>query len=201
MLRSFYLAGLFGSILLMVWLAGFVMFMLLIFSMGSPAPGIRADAAIILTGGGKRIDAGLELLAEKRVDQVFVSGVHQAVRLEELLLLSPYHEKQDFPKDKITLGRKATDTIENASEAIGWIRDQNIKSAVLVTASYHMPRALYEFHLRDLDIEVTPYSVTPEGFTPLKGRFWVLGMTEYNKLIVRWLRSQIKLPSDRSTTR
>ena len=44
----------------------------------------------------------------------------------------------------MTLGRQATSTRGNALETAAWARDHDIHTLIVVTAYYHMPRALTE---------------------------------------------------------
>ena len=64
-------------------------------------------------------------------------------------------------ENKIELGRKAKNTIENAIETEEWIRKNNIKSIRLVTSSYHIPRSMQEFIIyvtmgNDLEVILNP---------------------------------------------
>ncbi|PIR31760.1 MAG: hypothetical protein COV36_07030, partial [Alphaproteobacteria bacterium CG11_big_fil_rev_8_21_14_0_20_44_7] len=124
--------------LLGLWLGG-----LLAFYERIPAQeadiSIDADAIIVLTGGDKRIEEGAKLLSRNKTIEMLITGVGKEVRLEELL--------QNVPEvaNSVTLGRRAKTTIGNAIEAQEWVESKNINSIILVTANYHMPRALLVF--------------------------------------------------------
>ena len=98
---------------------------------------VKADGIVALTGGSGRIEYGIELLANGRGKALFISGVHEKVGLRDILGI--------ISLDKITLGHEATNTIGNAEESTNWIKKRRMKSVLLVTADYHMPRALTEF--------------------------------------------------------
>src|SRR6185312_8378896 len=57
------------------------------------------------------------------------------------------------------LGYAAEDTRRNADEAAEWTREHNFNSLIVVTARYHMPRALREFADAMPDITLIPYPV------------------------------------------
>lgn len=183
--RSLYTLAMIGIIALTLWAFGYLLFSALVFSLNTSLPPAKADAAIILTGGGQRIGSGLDLLEQGIVPRIFISGVHPDATLTEVLV------KQDKPLPRrlhsaITMGQEATDTISNATEASQWMQQEGIKTAILVTATYHMPRALYEFRMAAPDVHLIPYAVQPRDYAPDKKRFWWLGWTEYNKLLARW---------------
>ena len=194
MTRTIYLLGLMGSFMALLWGVGYLLFMLVIFSLDSPLLPPRADAAIILTGGSKRIQSGLELLEKGIVPQIFISGVNPDVKLEELLAEHNPRFAEDL-KDQVTLGKQAYNTESNATEAADWMKLHKIKHAILVTATYHMPRALYEFHALAPELQLSPAAVVPEKYSPQYRHFWWLGLKEYNKLIVRWTRNALQIKS------
>ena len=51
------------------------------------------------------------------------------------------------------------DTSGNAEEAAAWARGHHFKSLIIVTASYHMPRSLREFHATMPQVKLIPYAV------------------------------------------
>ena len=75
--------------------------------------------------------------------------------------------------------------ITNAREASEWIRQNNISSICLVTADYHLPRAIMEFNNLMPDLQISPYAV--------KAQTWRLpfAFAEYNKTIWRWLNLRL----------
>lgn len=191
MRQTLYLMGLLGSVAVLMWTLGYILFMLVVFSLSSPLLPPKADAAIILTGGSKRIQSGFELLENGIVPQIFISGVHPDVKLDELL--AQYDQKLNATMQQhITLGKRAIDTETNAAEAVDWVKKHDIKHIVLVTATYHMPRALYEFHALAPDLKISPSAVVPPKYSPQFRHFWWLGVKEYNKLLVRWTRNALQ---------
>ena len=189
-------------LLVVGWIIGLVAFVARI-----PAPDevaeAAADAAVVLTGGGGRLETGLALLGEGRARKLFVSGVHADVDVAALLASLPAGSAPALDRATvaccISLGHEAADTKENAEETAAWIRAEHFASLSLVTADYHMPRSLLEFHRAMPEIRIQPYPVFPEqlrrdGWWRWPGTTSLL-IREYNKYLVALARG-IALPSD-----
>ncbi|MEJ1975720.1 MAG: YdcF family protein [Acetobacteraceae bacterium] len=63
----------------------------------------------------------------------------------------------------ITLGHLAKSTLGNAEETATWAREHGIRSLIVVTAGYHMPRALLEMSRTMPDVTFYPAPVQPPG--------------------------------------
>lgn len=168
------------------WALGFVLFTRYINSFDIDT-NTKTDAIIVLTGGRNRISEGIKLLNENLADKLFISGVPENISIGQI-------EKQAKIKaddeNKIELGRKAKNTIENAIETEEWIKKNNIKSIRLVTSSYHIPRSLQEFIVyvtmgNDLEVVLNPIYSPNVNHKWWKswGTFRLL-MMEYNKFLI-----------------
>ncbi|NKB19392.1 MAG: YdcF family protein [Alphaproteobacteria bacterium] len=122
----------------------------------------KTDAIIVLTGGTGRLEAGLQLLADGYAKLLFVSGVARGVDVQALLKL--VRRKPDDFACCIAVGYRADSTAGNAIETTQWIKKNKLSSLRLVTASYHMPRSLYEFRKVMPSIKIVPHSVFPPQF-------------------------------------
>jgi len=125
----------------------------------------HTDAIVVLTGGGERIPTGLSLLEAGKAERLFVSGVHRGVDVAELLKIDRAGTGSP-PLDpavaaRIDLGDTAGDTFGNSVESVAWMRANHFKSMRLVTADYHMPRALIEFRMEAPDLVIDPNPVRP----------------------------------------
>lgn len=127
-----------------------------------PDAGERTDAIVVLTGGAGRLSEGLKLLAERRGEKLFVSGVYRGIDVDALLQLA--RQKPDDVACCITIGYAADNTAGNARETAEWMRSADNRSLRLVTANYHMPRSLLEFRRALPDIRIVPHPVFPEAF-------------------------------------
>ena len=124
----------------------------------SPAGEIAAaDGIVVLTGGPDRINEAYRLLEDKKGRRLLITGVHPEVGATSLKHIVPGEsEKFDCCVD---IGRQAADTIGNANETADWVRRHRYRSIILVTSSYHLPRALVELKRTIPKIKVTPYPV------------------------------------------
>lgn len=153
-------------------------------------PTRRTDAIVVLTGGSDRVHRGIELLADKRADKLFISGVYRGVDVQELLRVS-----RSSPANLaccIVLGYEADSTRGNATETAEWMRAEGLTSLRLVTAAYHMPRSLLEFRRVMPEIEIVPHPVFPANFKRNDWWRWpgsaALIASEYSKYLIALLR-------------
>lgn len=172
--------------LTLFWALGWMWFAASVVSMKAHNPEMPTDAIIVLTGGEKRVNTGLDLLADGKGKKLFISGVNSKVKPEELVALwKGDHEKVLCC---ITLGYEAEDTSSNASESQEWIKKNNIHSITLVTSNYHMARSSLIFKQAMPDIQIYKHPVVPVDFEPWGKSFWVLTLQEYTKFLAMWLR-------------
>jgi uncharacterized SAM-binding protein YcdF (DUF218 family) len=151
------------------------------------------DAIVVLTGGGDRISTGIALLEAGKAQRLFVSGVNNRVDIAALLKVGRTAGAPPSPDlaSRIDLGHTAGDTFGNAEETADWMQEHRYKTMRLVTADYHMRRALIEFRMAAPDIEILPNPVHPAmgddaAWWRSRAKFGLLS-GEYGKyLIVRW---------------
>ena len=152
----------------------------------------RTDVAVVLTGGSLRLQHGFDLLREGMVEKLFISGVARGASLQEVVQEIKNTAAVDSITPKVTLGYEANDTQGNAEETARWLQREHIKSLRLVTANYHMPRAVAEFRASAPEVEIIPDPVLPEHFR--REDWWRypgtirLIFSEYHKYIARRLQ-------------
>lgn len=143
----------------LVWFGG-----LLWYAVGLPREvGDRetpSDGIVVLTGGSERLAAGLDLLAAGKAKKLFVSGVDTGTNLAALRDANPSHAA--VFDCCVEIGREALDTAGNAREVSRWAAAQGYRSLRIVTAGYHMPRALLELRRAMPDVELLANPVFPE---------------------------------------
>lgn len=174
-----------ASVLVAAWLAGLIFFADTIPRQPQQSQE-KTDAIVVLTGGSLRLEEGLALLSAHFGAKLFVSGVHRGVDVQQLIdrsLRSP-----EIIDCCIVLGYAADHTAGNARETADWMAQQGYVSLRLVTASYHMPRSLAEFHNAMPSIEIIPHPVFPENVKLDEWWRWpgtaILIAGEYNKYLV-----------------
>jgi uncharacterized SAM-binding protein YcdF (DUF218 family) len=145
--------------LLLGWTAGLAWFIRVA---GRPAPAPpHADGIVALTGGAERVETALRLLAADRAEWLLVSGIGPGPDLAALARRSFVDAAALAPR--VELGRQATSTRGNAIETAAWVRTKHIGSLIVVTAWYHMPRAMTELARAVPDVVLYPSPVEPEG--------------------------------------
>jgi len=166
--------------LLLVWILGFAVFTL---TLPQTAAMDKSDAVVVLTGGAKRIDRGLELLEAGKAERLLISGVDRDVRPNELA--AEYERDPDLFECCIDLGFQSVDTRSNALETVRWVKRNEIKSLRLVTHDWHMRRARLELNkVVDDDLEITNDAVQT---SPSLGMLF----REYNKYWLRWIAAML----------
>lgn len=175
-----------------LWGAGFFVFLEKIpRDLATADSGSKADAIVVLTGGGGRLDMGFNLLDRGDAAKLFISGVAPGVDKTVLL--------QNRPIDAATLdccialGHSAHDTFGNAAETARWMASEGFTSLYIVTANYHMPRSLVEFRAALPNAEIIPRVVHPnnvhlEDWWRWPGTIQLL-TREYSKYIATRLRT------------
>lgn len=164
------------SLLVVLWACGFLWFAM---ALPQPAGARKTDAIVVPTGGGGRIQRGLELLRQGQARQMLVSGVDEEVRPNEFAV--EYRVPAQTMACCVTLGFDALDTRGNARETSQWVAARKVRSLRLVTSDWHMRRAARELE-----------NALPEGTTVLrdavrtKPSLWTLFL-EYHKLLATWL--------------
>lgn len=154
-------------ILLLFWLAGFIVFAndVMMVPLGNTNhKALQADGIVVLTGGRERLPAGFGLLAKGAAPRLLISGVDPHVSSTQLLqkLVPPDYPARDKLDCCVTFGTFAEDTTGNAVEAAAWAEKFKMKTVVLVTANYHMRRSLVEFRQEMPGVHLIAFAVEPE---------------------------------------
>lgn len=173
-------ASLLGVLLATAVLAlgiGFIRFVAVVHRPCGPLP--QADGIVALTGGAERVETALHLFVAGRAPLLLVSGVARGAGLQS------FTRRADLDPAPlaahVTLGRNATSTVGNAEETAAWVHVHDIHSLIVVTAGYHMPRALLEIGRALPGVTLYPAPVQPPGMHRL-GTLRLLG-SEYLKLL------------------
>ncbi len=124
------------------------------------APGRKTDAVVVLTGGADRVAEGVRLLQEGKAPVLFVSGVGEGVTVVRLLELAGDGANTALACC-IELGHAAQDTVGNAAEVAVWAAERKARSLRIVTAAYHLPRALHLLRRTAPGIEMLTHPVVP----------------------------------------
>jgi uncharacterized SAM-binding protein YcdF (DUF218 family) len=152
----------------------------------------NADGIVALTGGASRIVDAMELMALKRAQRLLISGANRSTNANEISRLHPEFEAivrccVDFDRSLNTLG--------NAIETRRWAERRNIRSLIVVTSGYHMPRAMAEIAHQLPGVTLIAFPVFSEKLraepwwsSPTTARLIVL---EYLKFLFTHVRIQL----------
>src|ERR1700719_3323417 len=151
-----------------------------------------ADGIVVLTGGASRISDAIELLAAGRGKRLLISGANRATTSGEISRLNPDFERivsccVDFDRSLNTLG--------NAIETKHWAESRGFRSLIVVTSSYHMPRAIAEIAHQLPDVALLPFPVIAEKLHAepwwTHGATLKLMLSEYLKYVVACMRMRL----------
>jgi uncharacterized SAM-binding protein YcdF (DUF218 family) len=149
-----------------------------------------ADGIVALTGGASRVPDAMELMAAKRGQRLLISGANPSTNATEISRLHPefapvVHCCVDFDRSVNTLG--------NAIETRKWAQRRKIRSLIVVTSGYHMPRALAEIGHQLPDVTLIAFPVISEQVRT--DPWWPDGMRrvalEYLKFLFAHARMRI----------
>lgn len=158
-------------VLLLIWTAGLFAFAARV-QQSTPAPlPEAADGIVALTGANsnQRISAAVTLLERDLGQRVLVSGVNREASREDIRTVS--RAVRRLYDCCVDLGFTAADTVGNARETAEWMSAMRYETLIVVTADYHMPRAMLELRavLREPQMRLQAYPVATPA---LKARGW-----------------------------
>lgn len=185
-----------GLVIFFVWLGGFLWFAVGLTSGqtgGGPDLERPTDGIAVLTGGGTRISAAIELLADGKAERLMISGVNRDVAPG--VLRRAVGVNSNLFDCCIDLGREAEDTVGNAIEIAQWADRNNFHSLRIVTAAYHMPRSLFELRRAMRDIELIPHPVFEQSVKLAEWWAWpgttLLVVSEYDKYLLTLIADRV----------
>jgi uncharacterized SAM-binding protein YcdF (DUF218 family) len=169
-------------LLVVVWGAGLLAFAARV-SDSTPAPDPpHSDGIVALTGASSlRIEAATELLEQGLAERLLISGVNrEATRAQVRQATSTAGRAFDCCVD---LGFQAENTVGNAHETSAWARYHRYRTLIVVTADYHMPRALLE--LKGAMPEVTLHAY-PVATQTLDVRHWYATPEAARRMVIEY---------------
>jgi uncharacterized SAM-binding protein YcdF (DUF218 family) len=158
-------------VLVVIWAAGLVAFAGRVQQSTPPPDPDPADGVVALTGGASidRISAAMDLLQDGMGKRLLISGVNRGASREDIRNVSKAARR--LYDCCVDLGFTAVDTVGNARETADWARSMRYNSLIVVTADYHMPRAMLELRavMPEPRYHLQAYAVATPS---LKARHW-----------------------------
>ena len=156
----------------------------------------KADGIVVLTGAATRIPDAINLLTSDYGKRLLITGVHRTTSEREIARLNALNER--IFACCIDLDKSALNTLGNAIETRRWVRDRGFTSLIVVTSSWHMPRAMVELSHQLPDAKLIAFPVVSEK---IRSEPWLtnpeiakLLLSEYLKYVFAVVR--IKLDPD-----
>jgi uncharacterized SAM-binding protein YcdF (DUF218 family) len=171
-------------VVILIWTAGLVEFAGRVTRLTPAEEPPMADGIVALTGGSDlRVEAATDLLESGKGKRLLVSGVNRAATRGDLWGVTG--AAKPLFDCCVDLGFTAADTLGNARESAQWARSMGYRSLILVTADYHMPRALIELRSAMPEARITPYPVA----TPtLDARHWTATSLGARRMVLEYCK-------------
>jgi uncharacterized SAM-binding protein YcdF (DUF218 family) len=166
-------------------------------SRAEPSSLPKGDAIVALTGGTDRIPDAIGWLAQGHGERLLISGVSTQTSVDQLAQKSP--RLKAWLTCCVDLDHQARNTVGNAEETRRWARGKGYRSLVVVTSSYHMPRALLELKRHMPETQFIAAPVVTERLQGLQ--YWQdlpllkLLSQEYAKFLVAYARASLTSPA------
>lgn len=170
-----------------LWVGGFIWFLLTLPAPANRPIGYKVDGIVVLTGSAGRVAEGIASLEQGIGDRLLISGVNP--QLASTTIRRAIGGDEDLSACCIDLGREALDTRGNAAETAEWARRNGYGRLEIITADFHMKRALLELRRQMPEADFFPHSVDSER------RIDRLAI-EYTKYIIALLVAGNAAPSD-----
>jgi len=131
----------------------------------------NADAVVVLAGGGpERLCHGIELFKRGLVPELWYTGDQPLETRSDFMdskLALNFAMRRGIPRDKIRL-LPSTSTFEDGKAITALVKEEKIKSIIVVTSWYHTKRAMNVVRhcIPDTNISVYVSSSTNLPYTP-----------------------------------
>ncbi len=151
------------------------------------------DLIAVLTGGQGRLREAVQLLLNKRGKELFISGTGSPnITAQDILAANGLRHYPAWVLEHIRLDPASQTTRDNVRQVRALISERAVRSVLLVTSNYHMPRTLRLFRQElasapALEVDLRPYPVESPNFAPAHWfksfAGWQILLSEYFKTL------------------
>jgi vancomycin permeability regulator SanA len=118
-----------------------------VFPDGTPSPRLQA-----------RLDMALKLYKEHHAPIIFVSGGTGVEGVDEAVAMFNYLTKNGIPSSAIVKDSLGINTAATARNAENYMRSNNLKSAIVATQYFHIPRTKLALERNGVQVAGTAYA-------------------------------------------
>jgi uncharacterized SAM-binding protein YcdF (DUF218 family) len=117
----------------------------------------EADCGIVLTGGQGRIREGIDLLANKSIRKLVISGVNPSSQFKQIFPMWVYYPEVE--EADVILEKRSETTFGNAIQSLPLVELLSCQDVLLITSKLHMHRTLKTFkkvYPKTIEIKIHP---------------------------------------------
>lgn len=116
------------------------------------------DCGVVLTGASGRLRESFEIMAQKKVKKLIVSGVFKDTQLMQIFPLLPFYP--EINEENIILEKHSESTFGNAVQSLAIVKTLQCKNVLLMTSQLHMHRAFKIFKkIYSQNIPIAAFSI------------------------------------------
>jgi uncharacterized SAM-binding protein YcdF (DUF218 family) len=186
-------------ILAAAWVVGLLAFAHRVVDSTPPPDPPEADAIVALTGASTiRLEAAEALLEEGLGRRLFISGVNREATRKQVRATLITEGRGAGARASagrtfdccVDLGFQAENTLGNARETAPWVARHHYHTLIVVTADYHMPRALLELKAAMPGVALYPFPVATEA---VDARRWWASPDDARRMVLEYCKYMVIL--------
>jgi uncharacterized SAM-binding protein YcdF (DUF218 family) len=144
------------------------------------------DMVVVLAGSMGRIETAYELMNNKNIPILFISGANSKVGYDAL---AKRHLWDPSSSHKIKIDNVSTTTLDNAKLTREFALSNGVDNIVLVTSIYHLQRSLLSFNkvFKNDKVNIIPYGTY---IKPLEFNSWWNDYDVFKSIFTEYFKYQ-----------